>query len=47
MSLSWTRLGRHGDREVHLHGGGWSHWHRAPTLPVVERERPFDEATPL
>lgn len=43
MTLAFMQLKALGFEDVRLYDGGWSHWGRALSLPVVEGSEPFDE----
>lgn len=47
MSLAYLQLKALGYKKVKLYDGGWGHWGNALTLPVVQGEKPFDEAFSL
>ena len=47
MSLAYLQLKSLGYKDVRLYNGGWSHWGNELTLPVVEGEKPYDEAYSL
>lgn len=44
MSLGWLQLKALGYRDVRLYNGGWGHWGNRFSLPVVQGEKPYDEA---
>lgn len=46
-SLAYMQLKRLGFRDVRVYNGGWGDWGNNLTLPVVEGERPYDEAFEL
>ena len=43
MTLAFMQLKALGFEDVRLYDGGWSHWGRALSLPVVEGGEPFDD----
>lgn len=47
MSLAYMQLKSLGYKDVRLYNGGWSHWGNTLTLPVVEGNKPYDEAFAL
>jgi len=46
-SLAYMQLKSLGFRDVRVYNGGWGDWGNNLTLPVVEGERPYDEAFDL
>lgn len=46
-SLAYMQLKSLGFRDVRVYNGGWGDWGNNLTLPVVEREKPYDEAFEL
>ncbi|MCW8899335.1 MAG: rhodanese-like domain-containing protein [Gammaproteobacteria bacterium] len=47
MSLAFMQLKSLGYIDVRMYNGGWSHWGNSLTLPVVEGNKPYDEAFAL
>lgn len=47
MSLAFMQLKSLGYTDVRMYNGGWSHWGNSLTLPVVQGNKPYDEAFAL
>lgn len=47
MSLAFMQLKSLGYKDVRMYNGGWSHWGNSLTLPVVQGNKPYDEAFAL
>ena len=43
MTMAYMQLKALGYEDVRLYDGGWSHWGRALSLPVVEGPNPYDD----
>lgn len=43
MTMAYMQLKALGYEDVRLYDGGWSHWGRAISLPVVEGANPYDD----
>jgi thiosulfate/3-mercaptopyruvate sulfurtransferase len=46
-SLAWLQLKALGYKDVRVYNGGWGDWGTNLTLPVVQGEKPYDEAFDL